>query len=53
MVCIARIVVNGRRGIRVPFRSKRQRSWMQLNNPKLYRKWKRRYGVKVRRGVNE
>lgn len=31
----------------MPFKSKKQREWMKINKPKLYRKWKRKYGTKV------
>jgi len=31
----------------MPFRSKKQRAWMQINKPKLYKKWKKKYGSKI------
>lgn len=32
----------------MPFKSKKQRTYLRINNPKLYKKWKRKYGSKVR-----
>ena len=34
----------------MPFKSKRQREYLRINNPKLFRKWKRKYGTRIRRG---
>ena len=32
----------------MPFKSKKQREWMKINKPKLYKKWKKKYGKKVK-----
>ena len=32
----------------MPFKSKKQRTWMAINKPSIYRKWKKKYGVKIR-----
>jgi len=34
----------------MPFKSKKQKTWMKINKPKIYRKWKSKYGGKVKRG---
>jgi len=34
----------------MPFKSKKQRDWMKINRPDLYRKWKKKYGTKVKKG---
>ena len=31
----------------MPFRSKKQRIWLAINEPKIYKKWKKKYGTKV------
>lgn len=31
----------------MPFKSKQQREWMRINKPKLYKKWKKRYGLEI------
>lgn len=31
----------------MPFKSKKQRTWMAINKPKLYKKWKAKYGTKI------
>ena len=33
----------------MPFKSKKQRDWMKINRPDLYRKWKKKYGEGVRK----
>ena len=33
----------------MPFKSKKQRTYLKINNPKLYKKWKRKYGTKIRK----
>lgn len=33
----------------MPFRSKAQRRLLRWKHPRIYRKWKRRYGAKIRR----
>lgn len=33
----------------MPFHSLKQRTWMKINKPKLYKKWKKKYGTKIRR----
>lgn len=34
----------------MPFRSRKQREWLKINRPDIYRKWKRKYGTKPRGG---
>lgn len=31
----------------MPFRSIRQRTYLQINEPKVYNKWKKEYGTKI------
>jgi len=33
----------------MPFKSKRQRTYLRINKPKLYKKWLRKYGKKIKR----
>jgi hypothetical protein len=32
----------------MPFRSKKQKTWLAINKPKIYKKWKKKYGTKIR-----
>jgi len=32
----------------MPFESKKQRTWMKINKPALYKKWKKKYGIRIR-----
>ena len=32
----------------MPFKSKKQRTYLAINKPKLYKKWKAKYGVKIK-----
>ena len=34
----------------MPFRSKKQKIWMQINKPVLYKKWKKKYGSRIKKG---
>lgn len=31
----------------MPFKSKKQRTFIAINKPSLYKKWKKKYGVKI------
>ncbi len=31
----------------MPFKNKRQRTWMAINKPSLYRKWVKKYGKNI------
>lgn len=31
----------------MPFKSKKQRSFLQINKPALYNRWKKKYGAKI------
>lgn len=31
----------------MPFRSVKQREYLKINHPEIYRKWKRKYGLKI------
>lgn len=33
----------------MPFKSAKQRAWMRKNKPKLYKKWVKKYGKKVKK----
>jgi len=33
----------------MPFKSKKQRAYLAINEPKIHKKWKGKYGVKIRR----
>ena len=28
----------------MPFKSKKQKEWLKINKPKVYKKWSKRYG---------
>ena len=32
----------------MPFRSKKQRSFLKRTKPELYKKWKKKYGLKIK-----
>ena len=32
----------------MPFKSRKQKKWMQINKPTLYKKWVKKYGGKVK-----
>ena len=32
----------------MPFKSKKQRSFLKRTKPKLYKKWKKKYGLKIK-----
>lgn len=34
----------------MPYKSKKQRTWMHINKPKVAKKWDKKYGTKVRKG---
>jgi len=31
----------------MPFNSKKQKTWLAINKPSLYKKWKKKYGTKI------
>jgi len=31
----------------MPFKSKKQRDYLKINEPEIYRKWKREHGTKI------
>lgn len=31
----------------MPFKSAKQKKWMRINKPRLYKKWKRKYGTRI------
>jgi len=33
----------------MPFKSKKQREYLKINEPGIYRKWKRKYGTKIKK----
>lgn len=33
----------------MPFRSRKQRNYLRWKHPKIYRRWKRKYGTKIRK----
>ena len=33
----------------MPFASVKQRTWMKINRPDLYKKWVKKYGKKIRK----
>lgn len=33
----------------MPFKSRKQRDYLKINKPEVYRKWKRKYGLKIKR----
>jgi len=33
----------------MPFKSKKQRAFLAINKPSIYKKWKKKYGVKIKR----
>ena len=32
----------------MPFKSKKQMIFLKINNPEVYKKWKKKYGTKVK-----
>lgn len=34
----------------MPFKSKRQRDFLKIHHPNIYRRWKNKYGTKIRKG---
>lgn len=32
----------------MPFKSKKQRKYLQINKPEIYKKWKKKYGKKIK-----
>ena len=37
----------------MPFKSERQREWMKINKPEIYRRWKKKYGAKPKKNVSK
>lgn len=33
----------------MPFRSKKQRTWMFINKPEIAKKWAKKYGTKIKK----
>jgi hypothetical protein len=33
----------------MPFKSKKQQDFLRINHPEIYKKWKKKYGVKPRK----
>jgi len=33
----------------MPFKSKKQRSYLKRKKPKIYKKWKKKYGLKTKK----
>jgi hypothetical protein len=33
----------------MPFKSKRQRTYLRINRPDIYRRWKMKYGTRIRK----
>lgn len=33
----------------MPFKSKKQKIYLAINNPKIYKRWKKKYGTKIKR----
>ena len=33
----------------MPFKSKKQKDFLKINKPKIYNRWKKKYGVKVKK----
>ena len=33
----------------MPFRSKKQKDFLKINKPKIYNRWKKKYGTKVKK----
>lgn len=33
----------------MPFKSKEQKKWMQINKPQMYKKWLKKYGPKIKK----
>ncbi len=32
----------------MPYKSKKQRSWLHINKPEIAKKWDRKYGTKIK-----
>ncbi len=33
----------------MPFKSKKQQDFLKINHPEIYRKWKKKYGTKIKK----
>jgi len=33
----------------MPFKSRKQRSYLAINKPKIYKRWKEKHGTKIRK----
>ncbi len=33
----------------MPFKSKKQKDFLKINKPKIYNRWKKKYGAKVKK----
>lgn len=33
----------------MPFKSKKQITYLRINEPTIYKRWKKKYGLKIRR----
>lgn len=33
----------------MPFKSKRQKTWLAINKPEIYKRWKKKYGSKIKK----
>lgn len=33
----------------MPFKSSKQKTWMKINKPKIYKKWVKKYGTKIKK----
>ena len=36
----------------MPFRSAKQKTWLAINKPEIYKRWKAKYGTKIKGGKN-
>jgi len=32
----------------MPFKSVKQRTWRRIHKPSLYKRWKKKYGIKIK-----
>ena len=37
----------------MPFKSKKQQDFLKINHPEIYRKWKKKYGTKIKKATKK
>jgi|TARA_A100001391_G_C5066316_1_gene277278 hypothetical protein len=37
----------------MPFKSKKQQDFLKIHHPEIYRKWKKKYGTKIKKATKK